>query len=176
MPPEFAPELEGQRYVVIRLESPVLDVWSDIRQRFEALIAPESAFGPLTGHVTLRGFPPGTATERIETAIKGWAEQTPPLSIHATGIDTFEEPGRVVFLGVESREDLKASYGKLVGAISEAGLAGMGNFRPALAVPLLRRILPRPNAYSLVEGSRVGAVVQHSQCCICGKVGRPGRL
>jgi 2'-5' RNA ligase len=120
--PDHLAVVEGQRYVVFRPVGQVQRTFETLqRQLRETLADPRISF-PLTGHVTLRGFPIGTSVESITRMVEAWALTVPPLMIEAEALATFPPPWQVVIVQVRTTPELERAYGSLAEAARRGGL------------------------------------------------------
>ena len=77
---------------------------------------------PAHPHLTLRGFPPGTALRDIQALASSWAESVPALSVELDGAFTFPTPLQIVVLRVRKSAPLVDAFLQLDAASRQAGL------------------------------------------------------
>ena len=125
--PAHLMEVEGHRYVVLRPHGPVLEAFRRAQDRLREVLPGAGVSYPAFPHVTLGGFPQGTALSDVQDAVEAWAARTPPLALHLEGVDVFPAPDKVLFVRVSKTAELD---GALVALGEEANARGLPDVDP----------------------------------------------
>ena len=82
-------ELEGQRFVVLRVSHPVSETYARVQAKLRERLFGLPVSYPASAHVTLAAFAPGTPLHTVQDVTTLWAHSVPPLLIEPERLDTF---------------------------------------------------------------------------------------
>jgi 2'-5' RNA ligase len=118
-----AGELDGQRFVVLRVPADVARRFDTLKQTVRTRLSGLPVSYPARAHVTLCRFAAGADLGTVQDLARTWAAGTPPLSIDAERPGTFPPPFQVVFVGVRKTPELFTALASLRRAAEERGIA-----------------------------------------------------
>jgi len=118
-----AGELDGQRFVVLRVPAGIAGRFDTLKQTVRARLSGLPVSYPARAHVTLCRFAAGTALATVQDLVRTWAAGTPPLLIDAERPGTFPPPFQVVFVEVRKTPDLFTALASLRRAAEGRGIA-----------------------------------------------------
>ncbi|MDH3215467.1 MAG: 2'-5' RNA ligase family protein [Candidatus Krumholzibacteria bacterium] len=119
---EHLARLEGQRYIVLRPNGSVPELWVTCRSATQARLAGHPVSYPASPHVTLTGFPAGTPLRAIRDLVLAWAPAVGPLRIEVEGCDFFPPPFQVLILRALKTPELFGALARLRRAAVQQGL------------------------------------------------------
>ena len=114
--------LAGQKYVVLRVGGEVGRVFQESQELLLARLRGLPVGYPNAGHVTLRGFPPGTDYDRVSQVLDVWSKETPPLVVETERPGYFGPPHQAIILRVRRTDALVTAYARLAELADRAGL------------------------------------------------------
>jgi 2'-5' RNA ligase len=129
--PRDVARFEGQRFVVLRAIGAVQDLHGHVRSLLEAHLPPGETSGPTEGHVTLAGFPKGTALEPIRDVVAQWAQSVAPLRLEIEKPSYFPAPFQVAMLQIRKTPELVAALTSLRTRARARGLGDDGTVPPS---------------------------------------------
>lgn len=126
----FIASIRGERYAVLLARGEVAKAFEatqrGLRRALESL-----DLGYPAPHLTLAGFAAGTELREVQAAVDRWARATAPLRAVTTGVELFDAPSFLVYLGVRKTASLERAYARLR---REAKLRGLGLTREWQAI------------------------------------------
>jgi 2'-5' RNA ligase len=121
--PAHLGRLRGERYVVLRPRGDVLRCAGQVQEALRVRLRGLPVSYPAHPHVTLKGFPAGTALGDVRSLVARWAAKIAPLSLEIEGSAAFPSPHQVVVLRVRKTAPLFQAFLDLAEAARESGLA-----------------------------------------------------
>jgi hypothetical protein len=119
--PRDMARFEGQRFVVLRATGAIAHAHRHVRSLVEARLARTDASYP-EPHVTLAGFPKGTALESVRTVVAKWAQSVAPLRLEIERAGYFPTPFQIVMLQIRKTPELLAALTGIRECAREGGL------------------------------------------------------
>lgn len=129
--PDHIARLDGQRFVVLRPHGDVRAVWEGVRAAMKARLADRPVSYPAQAHVTMGGFPAGTAIEAVRVLVEEWARDVPPLGITVERAHVFPTPFQIVVVQVRKTPELFEAHTRLRRLAVERGLTDLLVIPPA---------------------------------------------
>jgi 2'-5' RNA ligase len=119
----LAGELDGQRFVVLRIPADIAQRYDTLKHTVRARLASLPVSYPARAHVTLCRFAAGADLATVQDLVRTWAATTPPLCVDAERPGTFPSPFQVVFVEVRKTPELFAALSSLRRAAEARGIA-----------------------------------------------------
>jgi 2'-5' RNA ligase len=133
--------LEGQRFVVLRPEGAIPEVYAQLRRDFQQRFGAYDVSYPAAAHVTLTGFPKGAPLDRVRALVAEWAKTIVPLTLEMEQLAVFPPPFQIVYVRLKKTTSL---FHALVSLETHAQEAGLGD---VTAVPLEQWVFHMSLAY-----------------------------
>ena len=111
--PVHAGELDGQRFVVLRIPGDVARRYDELRHAVRQRLSSLPVSYPARAHVTLVGFAAGAELAAVQDVVRAWARGTRPLSLEVERASTFPPPFQIVFVQVRKTPELFAALTRL---------------------------------------------------------------
>lgn len=118
-----AGELDGQRFVVLRVPADIAGRFDTLKQTLRARLSGLPVSYPARAHLTLCRFAAGADLAAVQDLVRAWAAGTPQLLIDAERPGTFPTPFQVVFVEVRKTPDLFTAMTSLRRAAEALGIA-----------------------------------------------------
>jgi 2'-5' RNA ligase len=120
--PQHLRELDRQRFVVLRVPSPVNETYRQVQESVRQRLTAMPVSYPARPHVTLAGFAAGTDLNAVQEVVRSWARSVPPLSVEVERLTSFPPPFRIAIVQVRKSTELFAALASLWRRAEACGL------------------------------------------------------
>ena len=117
--------VEGERYVVLRPNGIVLDVYERVRTLIRKKFPGLTVSYPAQAHVTLTGFPKGTQLESVRELVAQWAATIPRLRLEVERVSVFPSPFQIVIVQVRRTAELVDTIASLRERVKQRGFGDL---------------------------------------------------